>query len=101
MGCTTGGPGQFGGEGTPRLPRCSPSPASTNLIPPPRAPDQGNKYSADIAPTATVRAIFAGVGEGAGGLGFVEEASAATGVVGVVLDTSPFYAEQGGQVPPS
>lgn len=49
-------------------------------------------------------AIFAGKGEGADGIGFVDSVSATTAdekdqqAIGVVLDSTSFYAEGGGQV---
>jgi alanyl-tRNA synthetase len=60
--------------------------------------DAGDKYNWHVTPSATVKALFIGVGEGEGGLGFVDVADASTGPVGVVLDASPFYPEAGGQV---
>ncbi|CAM9276175.1 unnamed protein product [Chrysoparadoxa australica] len=56
--------------------------------------DASNKYTWHHEPTAKVLGLYVGADEN---LGFVEEAKAGE-VVGVILDSTSFYAEQGGQV---
>jgi len=55
------------------------------------ATDDGAKYSVDVAPKSVVKAIFTADG-------FLETAPPGDGLVGLVVQASPFYAEQGGQI---
>jgi len=70
--------------------------AAANVAP----TDQAAKYEGGDGFTlaATVMGIFTGRGDSPGEQGFVASASAADGLVGVVLNASPFYAQAGGQV---
>lgn len=54
--------------------------------------DDSAKYSWDIQPTNTLKAIFTENG-------FVDKVGVGIDTVGIVLDSSPFYAESGGQAP--
>jgi len=60
----------------------------------------GDKYLHGPAheTAAVVKAIYIGRGVQEGGAGFVDEASAADGAVGLVLDATSFYAQAGGQI---
>mmetsp|Transcript_27643 Transcript_27643/g.87636 ORF Transcript_27643/g.87636 Transcript_27643/m.87636 type:complete len:791 (-) Transcript_27643:118-2490(-) len=60
--------------------------------------DSRSKYVWNSTPTATVQACFLGRGLGEGGVGFSDAVSPADEVVGLVLDSTSFYAEQGGQI---
>jgi len=53
--------------------------------------DDSYKFDAAAAPVATLRAIY-------GQAGFVDSASAADGVIGLVLDQTSFFSQAGGQV---
>jgi len=46
----------------------------------------------------TIQALFLGRGETPDGVGFIDKASSGDGHVGIVLDKTSFYAEQGGQI---
>jgi alanyl-tRNA synthetase len=59
--------------------------------------DQAPKYQQDVI-TAKVVAIFTGRGKLPDEQGFVDKADESNGKVGLVLDTTNFYAQQGGQV---
>mmetsp|Transcript_14718 Transcript_14718/g.32206 ORF Transcript_14718/g.32206 Transcript_14718/m.32206 type:complete len:1030 (-) Transcript_14718:4-3093(-) len=58
--------------------------------------DSESKYLWDVAPSATVLAVFQG--RGGVGAGFSEGCSAEDGTVGLVLSNTSFYYESGGQV---
>ena len=60
--------------------------------------DYQNKYVWHHEPSAVVKAVFAGRAATEDGKGFVPSAGAADGVVALVLDTTSFYAEAGGQI---
>jgi alanyl-tRNA synthetase len=49
-------------------------------------------------PSARVVALFLGRGQTPDGIGFVDKVQPSDGVVGVVLSTTSFYPEQGGQI---
>jgi alanyl-tRNA synthetase len=58
--------------------------------------DTSNKYVWNQTHAARVLAIF--TGRGGGTAGFVNSATVAEGTIGLVLDSSPFYYEGGGQI---
>eukprot|EP01043_Picozoa_sp_COSAG02_P036011 COSAG02_NODE_2613_length_8415_cov_189.763829_4_plen_515_part_00 len=54
--------------------------------------DDGGKYSWNVSPTVTIKAIYTEDG-------FKDTAATGEhGTFGVIMDTTPFYAEQGGQI---
>lgn len=60
--------------------------------------DSSLKYVWHHEPSARVVALYKGKGQTEDGVGFVEEVSAEDGVVAVILNSTSFYAEQGGQI---
>ena len=58
--------------------------------------DTSSKYQSDAKVTSKVLALF--IGRGGQTAGFVDIISAEDGLIGVVLDESPFYYESGGQI---
>lgn len=60
------------------------------------ATDNELKYTWNIQPEATIQAIY--IGKGGSSAGFVNEISEADGLVGIIVNKSPFYYESGGQV---
>ncbi len=60
--------------------------------------DSSLKYVWHHEPSARIVALFKGKGQTEDGVGFVEEVTAEDGVVAVILNTTSFYAEQGGQI---
>mmetsp|Transcript_3070 Transcript_3070/g.8679 ORF Transcript_3070/g.8679 Transcript_3070/m.8679 type:complete len:969 (-) Transcript_3070:118-3024(-) len=63
------------------------------------ATDDSHKYTWNQDLTGcSVKALFLGRGETEDKIGFVPEIKGGTGMVGIVLDKSSFYAEAGGQV---
>jgi alanyl-tRNA synthetase len=58
--------------------------------------DASSKYVWHHTVSAKVLALYAGKGEGEKGDGFIPSAGTGT-LVGVIVDSTPFYAEQGGQ----
>lgn len=61
------------------------------------ATDQEGKYVWHHQPAAKIVALYGGKGQGSDGDGLIETATKGD-VVGVILDATPYYAEQGGQV---
>ena len=63
------------------------------------ATDDSAKYDAgDVLELSVVRALFIGRGETEDKIGFVDSVSKESSTVGVILDKTSFYAEQGGQI---
>jgi len=60
--------------------------------------DSSLKYVWHHEPSARVLALYKGKGSTEDGVGFVDEVTAEDGVVAVILNTTSFYAEQGGQI---
>lgn len=60
--------------------------------------DSQPKYTSGWSSTATVLAVFTGRGQLPTERGFVDAAGPDDGMVGVILNTTPFYAEMGGQI---
>lgn len=58
--------------------------------------DSLQKYTWHVSPKAKVLAVF--MGRGQGSAGFEASASSSDGLIGVVLDTTSFYYESGGQI---
>mmetsp|Transcript_14770 Transcript_14770/g.33290 ORF Transcript_14770/g.33290 Transcript_14770/m.33290 type:complete len:964 (+) Transcript_14770:40-2931(+) len=63
------------------------------------ATDDSAKYTTDaVLEGSVVKALFIGRGETEDKIGFVESVTKESSMVGVILDKSSFYAEQGGQI---
>jgi alanyl-tRNA synthetase len=60
--------------------------------------DSSLKYVWHHEPSARVVALYKGKGQTEDGVGFVEQVSADDGIIAVVLNSTSFYAEQGGQI---
>ncbi|GAB5031596.1 alanine-trna ligase [Nannochloropsis oceanica] len=60
--------------------------------------DSSLKYVWHHEPSAKVLALYKGKGSTQDGVGFVDEVTAEDGIVAVILNTTSFYAEQGGQI---
>ncbi len=63
------------------------------------ATDDSAKYlTGDVLEGAVVKALFIGRGETEDKIGFVDSVSKESSTVGIILDKTSFYAEQGGQI---
>ncbi len=60
--------------------------------------DSSLKYVWHHEPSARVVALYKGKGQTDDGVGFVDQVSAEDGIIAVVLNSTSFYAEQGGQI---
>lgn len=58
--------------------------------------ENSSKYTWNISPKAEVQALYRG--RGGEDAGFCQEVSDVDGMVGIVLESSPFYYESGGQI---
>lgn len=61
------------------------------------ATDDSAKYTTEVLDGSIVKALFIGRGETEDQIGFVDSVTKESSTVGIILDRTSFYAEQGGQ----